>query len=84
MAKLFEQFFEQFGQSLPMYFISMYYKHLHIQYTKTFLHYFSAFLVPLHSGYDEQLQNSLPELMPFLAMRFIIGFPHFGHNGDSV
>ncbi len=62
MAKLFEQFFEQFGQSLPMYFISMYYKHLHIQYTKTFLHYFSAFLVPLHSGYEEQLQNSLKKI----------------------
>jgi len=45
---------------------------------------YSAFLVPLHSGYDEQLQNSLPELMPFLATRFIIGFPHFGHNGASA
>ena len=71
MAKLFEQFFEQFGQSLPMYFISMYYKHLHIQYTKTFLHYFSAFLVPLHSGYEEQLQNSLKKNRAASTIRFL-------------
>lgn len=44
---------------------------------------YSAFLVPLHSGNDEQLQNSLPELMPFFATRFIIGLPHLGHKGAS-
>ena len=29
---------------------------------------YSTFLVSLHAGYPEQLQNSFPELIPFLAM----------------
>ncbi len=55
MAKLFEQFFEQFGQSLPMYFISMYYKHLHIQYTKTIC---ITFLLSLFRYIRDMMSNS--------------------------
>jgi len=40
-----------------------------------------TFLVPLHSGYPLQLQNSLPELTPFFATRLIIGFPQTGQLG---
>ena len=38
----------------------------------------------MHSGYPLQLQNSLPELMPFFATRLIIGFPQTGHVGASA
>lgn len=44
-------------------------------------HHYTIFLVPLHSGYAEQLQNSLPLFMPFLAIRLIIGLPQRGHAG---
>ena len=43
--------------------------------------YYVIFLVPLHSGYPLQLQNSLPELMPFFAMRLIMGLPQTGQVG---
>ena len=44
----------------------------------------SKSLVPLQSGYPEQLQNSFPEFFPFLATLFIIGLPHFGQVGASA
>lgn len=42
---------------------------------------FYPLLDPLHSGYPEQLQNSLPAFTPFLAIRLIIGLPHLGQVG---
>ena len=45
---------------------------------------YPMFLVPLHCGYPLQLQNSRPELMPFLATRRIMGLPQSGHVGASA
>ena len=51
--------------------------------TKNALSYLT-FLVPWHSGYAEQLQNSLPEFIPFFAIRLIMGLPHNGQEGESA
>jgi len=38
-------------------------------------------LVPLHSGYPVQPQNSFPAFLPVAALRIVIGLPQLGQAG---